>query len=221
MGNDRRRRAGKVLLRVGLLFLLAALVLVLYNIWDARRADQAAQAVVEQLESQIEEDNPKQQDTDSGMDEEKSGSASAEARGELSDEREMPTIEIDGYRYIGYLSVPSTGQELPVMEEWDYDRLRIAPCRYSGTVYQNNMVIAGHNYRSHFSPLRWLPIGTEIVFTDVENQEYHYEIADIETLNPEQVEDMVAESDDWDLTLFTCTIGGQARYTIRCIRTEE
>ena len=36
----------------------------------------------------------------------------------------MPTVEIDGY-----LSVPSVGLELPVMAEWDYDRLKTAPCR--------------------------------------------------------------------------------------------
>jgi sortase A len=32
------------------------------------------------------------------------------------------------------------------------------------------------------------------------------------------VEEM--ESDEWDLTLFTCTIGGKSRVTIRCERVQ-
>ena len=27
------------------------------------------------------------------------------------------------------------------------------------------------------------------------------------------------ETDNWDLTLFTCTSGGNARYAVRCVRT--
>ena len=28
-----------------------------------------------------------------------------------------------------------------------------------------------------------------------------------------------AETDSWNLTLFTCTSGGNARYAVRCVRT--
>ena len=42
----------------------------------------------------------------------------------------MPTVQIDGYDYIGYLELPTVGLTLPVMESWDYDRLKLAPCRY-------------------------------------------------------------------------------------------
>ena len=41
----------------------------------------------------------------------------------------MPTVTIDGYDYIGYVEAPVLGLKLPVMAEWDYDRLKIAPCR--------------------------------------------------------------------------------------------
>ena len=34
-----------------------------------------------------------------------------------------------------------------------------------------------------------------------------------ETLNPTDIEGM--ESGNWDFTLFTCTVGGQSRVTIR------
>ena len=32
------------------------------------------------------------------------------------------------------------------------------------------------------------------------------------------IEEMV--TGDWDLTLFTCTLSGQTRFTVRCIRSE-
>ncbi len=132
-----------------------------------------------------------------------------------------PPFTVDGNLYIGYISVPSIGLSLPVMQDWDYNKLRISPCRYSGSVYTNDLVIAGHNYRTHFSSLRYQKPGTQVLFTDAEGNVYHYEIADLETLEPDQVEDMVTSSDSWDLTLFTCTIGGRTRFTVRCIRTDS
>ena len=45
----------------------------------------------------------------------------------------MPTAQIDGYDYIGTLTIPALELELPVMAQWDYDRLTIAPCRQFGT----------------------------------------------------------------------------------------
>lgn len=46
---------------------------------------------------------------------------------------EMTEVEIDGYSCIGYLSIPSLDLELPIMADWDDTRLKIAPCRYTGS----------------------------------------------------------------------------------------
>lgn len=59
----------------------------------------------------------------------------------------------NGYEYIGYLSIPSIGLALPVMKQWSYAGLKIAPGRYSGSLYTDDLVIAGHNYNRHFSPM--------------------------------------------------------------------
>ena len=55
-------------------------------------------------------------------------------------------------------------------------------------------------------------------FTAVSGDVYEYEVEKVETLNPYAVDEML--SGDWDLTLFTCTIGGQTRVTIRLERVE-
>ena len=72
----------------------------------------------------------------------------------LYPEQEMPVSEIGGQDYIGILEIPSLQISLPVMSQWSYKNLKTAPCRYYGSAYKENMVIAGHNHRAHFGGLR-------------------------------------------------------------------
>ena len=43
-------------------------------------------------------------------------------------EMEMPTVKLDGRNYLGVLKIPALGLELPVMTDWSYPKLKIAPC---------------------------------------------------------------------------------------------
>jgi sortase A len=92
--------------------------------------------------------------------------------------------------------------------------MQIAPCRYSGSAYLSNLVIAGHNYSNHFGRLSDMKIGDEVKFIDVDGNEFDYRVGDIEILQPIAVDEM--KNSDWDLTLFTCTIDGVNRITVRC-----
>ena len=58
---------------------------------------------------------------------------------------EMPTKRIGGKDYIGYLEIESINIKLPVMNFWSYENIRIAPARYKGSVYDDNMIILAHN----------------------------------------------------------------------------
>lgn len=131
----------------------------------------------------------------------------------------MKEVIIDGYAYVGYLSIPKLGLELPIMSECDLGRLRIAACRYSGSVKTDNMVIAAHNYTRHFGRLTRLSAGDPIYFTDMNKIRYTYEVDAIEVLSPFAVDEMTAG--EYDLTLFTCTYGGANRITVRCERVKE
>ena len=55
--------------------------------------------------------------------------------------------------------------------------------------------------------------GDIATFTDIDGNVFIYKMVERETLNPTDIEGM--ESGNWDLTLFTCTVGGQSRVTIR------
>lgn len=86
--------------------------------------------------------------------------------------------------------------------QWDYTRLKLAPCRYTGSVKTGSMVIAAHNYARHFGRLFQLLPGDRVLLTEM--------------LAPTQIEEMTGG--DYSLTLFTCTYGGQSRVTVRCDR---
>ena len=191
----------------GLLLLAAALLLTCYNLWDERRAGLRAEEAagqVKEIACAAEQTRPESTDEPVIPDY------------ILDPEREMPETEIDGESYIGILELPALGLELPVMGEWSYARLRTAPCRYRGSAYQGDLIIAAHNYRGHFGNLKELRQGDIVRFADVEGNVLSYTVAETELLDGSDVEAM--EAGDWDLTLFTCTVGGKTRVTVRCLR---
>lgn len=197
-----RRKIGIICMILGTALVLGALSIFLYNQHEAREAEKAASDILPKLQDEIDSDKTSPAD-DEG----------------INYSEDMPTIEIDGYEYIGYLSIPSLGLELPVMSDWSYPQLRIAPCRYSGSIWSDDMVLMAHNYARHFGQLSRLSIGEEVTFKDVNGITITYEVMAIDTLNPTEVEDMT--SGEYDLTLFTCTYGGKSRVTVRCDRLEK
>ena len=202
MKNGRQKKKGAVWMAGGALFLAASLALEAYNLWDDRRAKRASEGVCEELSRFMEA-------------EENYGAEEEEIPEYVIDsDREMPVVEIDGNAYTGILEIPALELSLPVMSEWSYEKLKTAPCRYAGSAYAGGFVVAGHNYRAHFTPLKNLEPGTRISFQDVEGNLFFYEVSELETLKPQEVENM--KDRGWDLTLFTCTYGGKNRLAVRC-----
>ncbi|MBR3796444.1 MAG: sortase [Clostridia bacterium] len=132
----------------------------------------------------------------------------------LNPNMEMPVSSYDGQDYIGILEIPAIDLKMPVISEWRYSSLKIAPCRYTGSAYTRDMVICGHNYATHFGYLNRLYTGATVVFTDIDGNRFQYVVEAKETLDAYDIEGMVDSG--WDLSLFTCTPGGKYRLTIRC-----
>ena len=131
----------------------------------------------------------------------------------LNPDMDMPEVDVDGLSCIGILEVSSLDLRLPILGDWSDELLKKAPCRYSGSVYTNNMVIAGHNSRAQFNKLNKLKEGDLIVFTDVVGNVFEYYVSAIEVLDGDDVDGML---NGWPLTLFMCTYDNLSRYTIRC-----
>ena len=126
---------------------------------------------------------------------------------------EMPELSYSGYSIIGILRIPALGLELPILKDWSYPLLNVAPCRYSGTLAEGNLIIMGHNYTSHFTPLHYIELGTAVEFEDAWGNVHRFVVEARETLHKTRGEDLPSE---YPLSLFTCTAGGQSRLVIRC-----
>lgn len=133
---------------------------------------------------------------------------------ETKENKTNDTIDIDGTQYIGYLSIPGLELNLPVTKEYSYASLNKAPSVYYGSILNNNLVICGHSYKSHFGNLYKLKKGDTITITDVNNNKYTYQVELIETLSSTDVKEMIES--DFDLTIYTCTKDGLKRVTVRC-----
>lgn len=195
------------MITIGLLLIAAALFLVSYNLYDELRAEQSARQAVTQLDAYLPAEAAPEAPLDSA------GDRTVIPDYVLSPNMEMPVETINGIDFIGVLRIPALELELPIISEWNYPNLKTAPCRYSGSAYLNNLIICGHNYTSHFGTLKNLWEGDIATFTDIDGNVFIYKMVERETLNPTDIEGM--ESGNWDLTLFTCTVGGQSRVTIR------
>lgn len=189
-----RTKLGYICMICGAAMVLAALSLFIYNLYDSCRAEKSADQALSKLTAYIREN--KNTEYPNFYD------------------PAMTETEIDGYAYIGYLSFPTLGLALPVISECDNAGLKLAPCRYAGSVKTGDLVIAAHNYKRHFGKISQLSEKDEVLFTDMNGLTTEYEVALAENLPSYAVEDMTAG--DYELTLFTCTYSGRSRVTIRC-----
>ena len=214
------KHKGRFLILTGLLLVAAALFLAAYNLYDEARAKRSATEIMASLEADI----PGVLSPEPFEITEETNTAALLEEVEIPDyllnpDMEMPVENIDGIDYIGVLRIPTLELELPIISEWSYQKLKIAPCRYSGSAYQDDLIIAAHNYNSHFGNLKNLREGDTATFTDMDGNVFTYEMVELEILQPTDIEGM--ESGEWDLTLFTCTIGGSSRVTARFERVEN
>lgn len=180
-----RRNKGVAFLLIGCILLLVAGGWWVYNLAEDHGAGQQAAQILSKFDEQS---------------------------AEVSDNEAL--ITVDGEAFCGKVMIEKLGVALPVYDEWDYTRLKTAPCRYMGGVDTGDMIIAAHNYKSHFGTLDKLAIGDEITFIDTYGTAHTYAVRELALLDGTAVSDMQAGG--WDFTLFTCTKSGEQRVTVRC-----
>lgn len=207
-----KKRRGFILMAIGTVMVLVALAFILNNLLEENRANTAARQVYGCLYSQIQAEvsQAKETATETNV----AYPVDEVTIREILTASDLEYTEIEGVRYIGYLDIPDLDLTLPVISEWSYEALKIAPARYSDPNTSHGLIIAGHSYSKHFGGLSALEAGAVVYFTDIRGTVYSFEVTEIQTLAPTDVEDMV--SGDYDLTLFTCTPGGDNRVTVRC-----
>lgn len=118
---------------------------------------------------------------------------------EQSDMR-MQSAEIDGTDFIGLLEIPVCNMEFPVCNSCDNKNVRIFPCRYTGSIYDESLIIGDISINGQFSFMNQLPYGTEILFTDMDGYQYHYSVCDI--IHADSLEADKIRFNQYDLTIF-------------------
>ena len=205
------KRVSNVLMIFGAILILGALGLCIYNWHESRNAEIASaeslaevKQIVEQMEAK--EEQPSEE---AGEETPDKNPVPDPYLPHLPTSAEMPEVEIDGNKYIGYLSIPSLNLELPVMSDWAYPKLKIAPCRQFGATRSNDLVIAAHNYSRHFGHLKDMKAGDTIQFVDMNGEVSVYSVEIVEIIPPGAIDEV--QNSEWDLVLYTCTYGGKSR----------
>ena len=210
MQYKKKNRIGNILKGAGLILVTAAVLLLVYNLWDGHRARESEEAIL----AEYLQENKKASESPDASDKEDKQNIPDYLLNPDMDMPEYTLKSLGDVACIGILEIPALDLELPVISSWSYSSLRLAPCRYSGSAYKADLVIGAHNYQSHFGGLRTLPEGSEVFFTDAVGNRFSYYVAVTEALTPWSVDDMT--SGEWPLTLFTCTLDSQNRVTVRC-----
>lgn len=198
------KRTGIVMVSAGAVLILCALLLLIHNRREDAYAGQEAESLLAEVEAAIPVQRSKTPVTEAP---------------EKQFDPELPVVMLDGYGYVGYLELLTLELKLPVMAEWDYKRLKISPCRQSGSSRTDDLVIVAHNYDNHFGRLKELSRGDTVIFTDMEGIVNTYFVEKLETLGPDAVDTVLNSS--YDLVLYTCTKGGRTRVAVFCRRAEE
>lgn len=202
-----RKRAGIILVILGALCIAGALGLAIHNWIESSNAGSESEQRVTALEDYMNREiDPSRVSTIDTKDAE-------------TDEDSDPVVYLDGYDYIGYIEIPAIKLKLPVMATWDYERLNLAPCRQFGSAKDCNLVIAAHNFDTHFGKLGTLVDGDSVTFTGIDGTEYDYEVVMHKVVGPTEVEAVTESSHD--LVLYTCTKGGERRIAVFCDLAED
>lgn len=192
-----KQRLGKGLSCLGIVLIVVALSLCAYNVYDSFRTSWSSKKILDAYVA-------KQSSID---------------QGEVPDyilnpDMDMPEVELEGLTCVGMIEIPALDIKLPVTSTFTYELMKVAPCRYYGTPYKKNMVIAAHNSWYHFGRLNTLKAKNKVIFTDAAGNRFVYRVDAIEALRPNSVKDVT--SGKWPLTLFTCTLDAQNRVVVRC-----
>jgi sortase A len=198
-----KRKLGIALMLLGLLLLAGSVGLLIFNQLEADRAEAVSQELLPAVSEAIAQQQPQEPQPTLPLPTEPAAPR-------------MKAVEVDGHLCVGYLSIPRLKLELPVLAECTDANLKISPCLFTGTTMEDDLTIAGHNYRRHFGPIRRLKPGNDVIFVDMDGNVIHYQVAAVDAVSPTAAEEVT--SGQFDLALITCTYGGKTRLVIYCDR---
>ena len=196
---------GLILLGAGML--AASALLTGFHLREQRRAGEISARLLQLAEEQVSGNRTPLGETPP---------AAGEKAGEnhAFSEESLAALEVEGI-----LSIPALGLRLPVLADFNEELLSLSVCVYERDGGgQGRLIIAGHNYRSHFGSLSGLKPGDAVSFTPLGGSEQAYQVTELLEV-PADGRDQL-EAGDWDLTLFTCNLDMSRRIVVRLTLSE-
>ena len=128
--------------------------------------------------------------------------------------------EYQGYKVAGKLEIPKIELETYILEEYSEQALNISVTKFWGADANQigNFCVAGHNFQNKnmFKKKKKLEIGDNLYVIDSKIGRVEYEIYNIETVLPENVDCLNQETDGRrEVTLITCTNDSSKRIIVK------
>ena len=128
---------------------------------------------------------------------------------------DMPVWELEGTDYVALLEIPSFGITLPVANQWDNAALTQAPARFSGSVYDNTLVIGGVDDPKQFGFCDKIEHSAYVTVTDMTGAEFTYRVRGVSRAKHADAQWLARE--DCDLTLFCHDTYSMEYIAVRCV----
>ena len=126
----------------------------------------------------------------------------------------MSSMEIDGESYVALLEMDMYKFKMPVRSVWDEKAVEAVPCRYSGSIYNNTLVIAATDAEGQMDFVNSVNTGDRLTVTDMRGEQFSYKVVKVENSNTATVEEL--NTDEFDLTIFVEYSGPTDYLFIRC-----
>lgn len=126
----------------------------------------------------------------------------------------MSSMEIDGESYVALLEMDMYKFKMPVRSVWDEKAVEAVPCRYSGSIYNNTLVIAATDAEGQMDFVNSVNTGDRLTVTDMRGEQFSYKVVKVENSNTATDEEL--NTDEFDLTIFVEYSGPTDYLFIRC-----
>ena len=125
----------------------------------------------------------------------------------------MPLLEVEGTDFAGVMELPAYGTTLPLCAHWNPAAVARYPCRYTGSLYDNSLIIGGSDAPGQLDFTKTVTNGDTVYVTDTTGGRYRFTVTAIEKTKDVSAENL---SRDADLTLFARNTYNLDYTVIRC-----
>ena len=135
---------------------------------------------------------------------------------EVVQEPEEMIKTLEGYDVLGQIKVDNLDIDTYILDSTEEEALKVAAGKITGDTLneEGNFCVIGHNYDNIFAKLLEIEKGEEITVIDPKLNETKYEVKNVYTVEPDDLEALLSVQDTVRLTLITCETTASTRLVV-------